>query len=223
MSLFLLSGIFGDGERFFCERVRYARALKKDVLADRDICIYKNMSSESCMTGEEHERLERARSTFSELEGKAAPLWRSFRKALCEGGECRDIVEKHVMSKLNGTDIKFFYEVNAETRALIKRSSRYRLWSLRGRIDRCGRIIWTKYTSAMKLLERMNSSRKSSAQVRYTQMFTVPPRQRLPVTRRLAIRARNVARSSTRRVKSIPRFVFCKTLAGHLLARERKK
>ena len=63
--------------------------------------------------------------------------------------------------KLNGTDLKFFYEVNRETRKLIKRSSRandlkekfkvrercrrYRLWKLRGRIgiiNRCGRIGW---------------------------------------------------------------------------------
>ena len=52
------------------------------------------------------------------------PLWRLFREALLNGGACRDIVEKHVMCKLNGTDLKFLYEVNTETRKLIKRSSR---------------------------------------------------------------------------------------------------
>ncbi|CAL6306308.1 unnamed protein product [Bathycoccus prasinos] len=52
------------------------------------------------------------------------PLWRLFREALLSGGACRDIVEKHVMCKLNRTDLKFFYEVNTETRKLIKRSSR---------------------------------------------------------------------------------------------------
>ena len=52
------------------------------------------------------------------------PLWRLFREALLSGGACRDIVEKHVMCKLNGTDLKFFYEVNTETRKLVKRSSR---------------------------------------------------------------------------------------------------
>jgi len=52
------------------------------------------------------------------------PLWRLFREALLSGGACRDIVEKHVMCKLNGTDLKFLYEVNTETRKLIKRSSR---------------------------------------------------------------------------------------------------
>ena len=54
------------------------------------------------------------------------------------------------------TDVKFLYEVNTETRKLIKRSSRasdlkkslklkrcrrYRLWKLRGRINRCGREL----------------------------------------------------------------------------------
>ena len=58
------------------------------------------------------------------LENKPLPLWRLFREALLNGGACRDIVEKHVMCKLNGTDLKFFYEVNTETRKLIKRSSR---------------------------------------------------------------------------------------------------
>ena len=52
------------------------------------------------------------------------PLWRLFREASLSGGACRDIVEKHVMCKLNGTDLKFLYEVNTETRKLIKRSSR---------------------------------------------------------------------------------------------------
>ena len=52
------------------------------------------------------------------------PLWRLFREALLSGGACRDIVEKHVMCKLNRTDIKFLYGVNTETRMLIKRSSR---------------------------------------------------------------------------------------------------
>ena len=35
-----------------------------------------------------------------------------------------DICFKHILPKLNGTDVKFLYEVNGETRKLIKRSSR---------------------------------------------------------------------------------------------------
>jgi hypothetical protein len=83
------------------------------------------MSSEY-LTAEEHERLQRARSIVAALENKPLPLWRLFREALLSGGACRDIVEKHVMCKLNGTDLKFFYDVNTETRKLIKRSSRAR-------------------------------------------------------------------------------------------------
>ena len=59
------------------------------------------------------------------------PLWRLFREALLNGGACRDIVEKHVMCKLNRTDLKFFYKVNTETRKLIKGSSREK--ELKGR------------------------------------------------------------------------------------------
>ena len=35
-----------------------------------------------------------------------------------------DICFKHILPRLNGTDVKFLYEVNSETRKLIKRSSR---------------------------------------------------------------------------------------------------
>ncbi|CAL6325839.1 unnamed protein product [Bathycoccus prasinos] len=35
-----------------------------------------------------------------------------------------DICFKHILPRLNGTDVKFLYEVNTETRALIKRSTR---------------------------------------------------------------------------------------------------
>ena len=80
------------------------------------------MSSEY-LTEEEHERLQKVLAAL-EKKNKPLPLWRLFREALLSGGACRDIVEKHVMCKLNGTDLKFFYEVNSETRKLIKRSSR---------------------------------------------------------------------------------------------------
>ena len=35
-----------------------------------------------------------------------------------------DVSFKHILPRLNGTDIKFLYEVNSETRKLIKRPSR---------------------------------------------------------------------------------------------------
>jgi hypothetical protein len=83
--------------------------------------------SERCCdyrTAEDNERLKNARKQIREIKRKPMMLWRLFREASLNGGACRDIVEKHVMCKLNGTDLKFFYEVNTETRELIKRSSR---------------------------------------------------------------------------------------------------
>ena len=38
--------------------------------------------------------------------------------------KCDDICFTHVLPRLNQTDLKFLYEVNTETRKLIKRSSR---------------------------------------------------------------------------------------------------
>ena len=145
-------------------------------------------NSERCdyRTEEENERLKNARKQIRKLEKVAVDierkpkmLWRLFRDALLDGGECRDIVEKHVLPRLNGTDVKFLYEVNTETRKLIKRSSRAGdlkkrfevkemssistlefAWS----INRCGRDTGAKTKqlsaklSAGKLLERINSS-----------------------------------------------------------------
>ena len=66
-----------------------------------------------------------------------------------------DICFKHILPRLNSTDVKFLYGVNTETRKLIKRSSRQEdlkeefkveemssisTLELRGRINRCGRV-----------------------------------------------------------------------------------
>jgi len=80
------------------------------------------LSSEYLTAEEEEERLERARRAVEEkleekLEDKPTTrLWGLFRDA-------RDIAERHVISKLNETDVKFFYDVNSETRELIKRAT----------------------------------------------------------------------------------------------------
>ena len=85
------------------------------------------------------------------------------------------------MCKLNRTDLKFFYEVNTETRKLIKRSSRkgelkkkfkveemssISTLELRGSINRCGRVGGTKHGSAFELLKRINSSCSSGRERR---------------------------------------------------------
>ena len=38
--------------------------------------------------------------------------------------KCDDVCFTHILPRLNGTDLKFLYGVNKETRALIKRSPR---------------------------------------------------------------------------------------------------
>ena len=40
--------------------------------------------------------------------------------------KCDDICFTHILPRLNRTDLKFLYDVNGETRALVKRSSRAR-------------------------------------------------------------------------------------------------
>ena len=45
--------------------------------------------------------------------------------------KCDDICFTHILPRLNRTDLKFLYEVNTETRALVKRSSR--TWELKER------------------------------------------------------------------------------------------
>ena len=43
-----------------------------------------------------------------------------------------DICFQHILPRLNGTDLKFLYDVNTETRKLIKRSSR--AWELKEKL-----------------------------------------------------------------------------------------
>ena len=87
--------------------------------------------------------------------------------------KCDDICFTHILPRLNRTDLKFLYEVNTETRKLVKRSTRaedlkkkfkvkrcrrYRLWKLRGSINRCGRVLVDETYFCSKLLKRINSS-----------------------------------------------------------------
>ena len=84
-----------------------------------------------------------------------------------------DICFTHILPRLNRTDVKFLFGVSEKTRKLIKRSTRkgelkgrfkveemssISTLELRGRINRCGRVGWTKHISAGKLLTRINSS-----------------------------------------------------------------
>jgi len=51
-----------------------------------------------------------------------------------------DICFKHILPKLNQTDIKFLYEVNSETRALVKRSSRYNVLKKKFKVNEMSSI-----------------------------------------------------------------------------------
>ena len=92
-----------------------------------------------------------------------------------------DICFKHILPRLNATDVKFLHEVNTETRKLIKRSSRagdlkemfkvremssISTLELRGRINCCGRFTSQNHISAGKLLTRINSSCSSGRERR---------------------------------------------------------
>ncbi len=70
-------------------------------------------------------RLRKKTMSSEEVVEENNALWRLFRNAgEFSGGVCRDVVEKHVLPRLNSNDVKFLYGVNTETRKLIKRSSR---------------------------------------------------------------------------------------------------
>ena len=93
-----------------------------------------------------------------------------------------DICFTHILPRLNGTDIKFLYDVNEETRALIKRSSRAGDLKKRFKVREMSSIstlefawenkswwsgyLWTKHLSACKLLKRINSSCSSGRERR---------------------------------------------------------
>ena len=59
----------------------------------------------------------RADDDDEEEEHEAMPCWKFIAE---RGGVYRDIFEKHIVGKLNGTDAKFLYSANTESRAAIK-------------------------------------------------------------------------------------------------------
>ena len=98
-----------------------------------------------------------------------------------------DICFTHILPRLDLNDVKFLYEVNSETRKLVKRSSRagdlrrtflidemssistlevaweHYPW---GTYDDSWKKRWTKHISAVKLLKRINSSCSSGRERR---------------------------------------------------------
>ena len=89
-----------------------------------------------------------------------------------------DVSFKHILPRLNSNDVKFLYEVNSETRKLIKRSSRARDLKKEFKVEEMSSIStlevawenkslwpsnWTKQISALELLKRINSSCSSGS------------------------------------------------------------
>ena len=56
-----------------------------------------------------------------------------------------DVSFKHILPRLNGTDLKFLYGVNTETRKLIKRSSRARDLEEGFKVKEMSSISWTSH------------------------------------------------------------------------------
>ena len=56
----------------------------------------------------------------SEESEKTKPLWKFVTE---KSGVCRDIFERHIVTKLNGTDQKFLYATNTESREAMRRAN----------------------------------------------------------------------------------------------------
>ena len=92
-----------------------------------------------------------------------------------------DICFTHILPRLDSNDVKFLYEVNTETRKLMKRSSREGELKKKFKVNEMSSIStlevawenkslwpsdWTKDLSAGKLLKRINSSCSSGRERR---------------------------------------------------------
>ena len=135
------------------------------------------------LTFSQRARLRKKTMSSEEVVEENNALWRLFRNAgEFSGGVCRDVVEKHVLPRLNSNDVKFLYGVNTETRKLIKRSSRKgdlkkKFWIEEMSSISTLEVAWelirgvclertTKHISAGKLLKRINSSYSSGRERR---------------------------------------------------------
>ena len=72
-----------------------------------------------------------------------------------------DVCFEHILPRLNGTDIKFLYDVNTETRALIKRSSRKKELKIRFKVSEMSsistlEIAWENQSFWLQCLNKRN-------------------------------------------------------------------
>ena len=95
--------------------------------------------------------------------------------------KCDDICFTHILPRLDSNDLKFLYEVNTETRKLIKRSSRAGDLKKRFKVNEMSSIStlevawenkslwpsdWSERYFCWKLLKRINSSCSSGRERR---------------------------------------------------------
>ena len=86
-----------------------------------------------------------------------------------------DICFKHILPRLNRTDVKFLYEVNTETRKLIKRSSRKRELKKKFKVSEMSSISTLEVAWMQKLLQIAQSIVLSSdydSEISYDSWFS---------------------------------------------------
>ena len=91
------------------------------------VCIFYHFSLErqgAQREGEEKTSLGRRGYTYSAMEEESSCYFSSPKLLWEVIVKCDDICFTHILPRLNSNDLKFLYEVNSETRALVKRSSR---------------------------------------------------------------------------------------------------
>ena len=92
------------------QRLKNTRKSRKMISDEEFLLLKKKIETLS-------QRVTELEARFVEEEG-TTPLWKLF----TEEGECRDVLEKHVLTKLNDVDLKLFHFVNKESRAAIRRA-----------------------------------------------------------------------------------------------------
>jgi len=83
-----------------------------------------------------------------------------------------DICFKHILPRLNRTDVKFLYEVNTETRKLIKRSSRKRELKKKFKVSEMSSISTLEVAWMQKLLVSIVGSSDYDSEISYDSWFS---------------------------------------------------
>ena len=105
-----------------------------------------------------------------------------------------DIFDTHILPKLNGNDVKFFYDVNRESRAAIKRAG-VRLpdtFKIRD-FDTKSTISWALEMCSEEQKKRFCSKMAEKGNLEYASIFA---RKRMSLMKRLVLELPNMVTSS---------------------------